>query len=138
MSTDTNKAKVRAYFGHADSGNLKAWRAAMAPGAVIQVNGDPDMTMDQFETTVAPFFAAFSNARHIIDQQFAEGDWVITRLYWTALHSGAFNGIPASNRPVRMLSVSCDRLQNGRIVEHRATIDVMALMQQIGAIPVAA
>jgi predicted ester cyclase len=57
----------------------------------------------------------------------AEGDWVTTRLYWTAVHTGAFNGIPAS-----------DCLQDGRIVEHRATIDLMALMQQIGAIPVAA
>lgn len=138
MSTESNKQKARAYFAHADSGNLKAWRAAMAPDAVIQVNGDPEMTMTQFETMVGPFFSAFSNGRHIIEQQLADGDWVTTRLYWTALHTGAFNGIPASNRPVRMLSVSSDRFLDGKIVEHRATIDVMALMQQIGAIPAAA
>ena len=138
MSTQSNKEMARAYFGHADSGNLEALRAAMAPDAVIKVNGDPEMTMEQFEAMVGPFFSAFANGRHIIEQQLADGDWVTTRLYWTALHTGVFNGIPASNRPVRMLSVCSDRFQGGRIVEHRVTIDVMALMQQIGAIPAAA
>lgn len=138
MSSQYNKDLARAYFGHADSGNLEAWRAAMAPDAVIQINGDPEMTMDQFESMVGPFFSAFSNGRHIIEQQLADGDWVTTRLYWTALHTGTFSGIPASNRPVRMLSVCSDRFQGDKIVEHRATIDVMALMQQIGAIAAAA
>lgn len=138
MSTRSNKEKVRAYFGHADSGDLTAWRAAMAPDVTVQVNGDPEMRLDQFEGMFAAFAAAFSNARHIIEAQVAEGDWVTTRLYWTALHTGTFNGIPASNRPVRMLAVANHRLQDGKIVEHRTSIDVMALMQQIGAIPAAA
>jgi hypothetical protein len=49
MSTDINKEKVRACFAHADSGNLDAWRAAIAPGAAIQVNGNPEMTIDRLK-----------------------------------------------------------------------------------------
>lgn len=138
MSPQSNKDLARAYFGHADRCNLQAWRAAMAPDAVIQVNGDPEMTLDQFETMAGPFFSAFSNARHIIDRQLTDGDWVITRLHWTALHTGTFNGIPASNRPVHMAAVTCQRFQGGRIVENRISMDMMALMQQIGAVPAAA
>lgn len=138
MNPETNKQKARAYFELADKGDMAAWRAAMAPDAVVQVNGDPEMTVAQFEGMVSVFSAAFSNGRHAIESQTAEGDWVTTRLFWTAVHTGTFNGIPATGRPVRVLGVTCDRFRNGRIAEHRASIDVMALLTQIGAIPAAA
>jgi steroid delta-isomerase-like uncharacterized protein len=138
MSTEINKQKARAFFDHADRGDMAAWRAALAPDAVAQVNGDPEMSVEQFEGMASVFFKAFSNGRHIIESQMADGDWVATRMFWTAVHSDAFNGIPASNRPVRIASVACDRFQGGKIAEHRTTIDVMALLTQIGAIPAAA
>ena len=138
MSTETNKQKARAYFDHADKGDMAAWRAAMAPDAVVQVNGDPEMSVEQFEGMFSVFFTAFSNGRHVIESQIAEGGWVTTRLFWTAVHTDTFNGIPASGRPVRVLGVSCHRFQGGKIAEHRTSIDVMALLTQIGAIPAAA
>lgn len=138
MSTETNKQEARAYFDHADKGDMAAWRAAMTADAVIEVNGEPEMNVDQFEGMCQAFFTAFSNGRHIIVSQIAEGDWVTTRLFWTAVHTATFNGIPASNRPVRVLGISCDRFQNGRLAEHRTSIDIMALLTQIGAMPAAA
>lgn len=49
MSTETNKQQTRAYFDHADRGDMASWRAAMAPDAVVQMNGDPEMSADQFQ-----------------------------------------------------------------------------------------
>lgn len=138
MSFETNKQKARAFFENHDKGDMAAWRAALAPEAVVQVNGDPEMTITQFEGMATGFAKAFANGRHIIESQVAEGDWVATRMVWTAVHSDIFNGIPASNRPVRVAAVACDRFLGGKIVEHRTTIDVMALLTQIGAIPAAA
>lgn len=103
MTPETNKLKVRAYFEHADKGDMKAWRAEMTPDAVVQMNGDPEMDMAQVEAMAQMFFTAFSNGRHLFESQVAEGGWVTSRLFWTAVHAGTFNGIPASGRPVRVL-----------------------------------
>lgn len=96
------------------------------------------MTAEQFEAMVRSITSAFSNGRHTIESQVAEGDRVATRLTWTAVHTGEFNGVPASNRPVRIAGDAFDRFENGKIVEHHAQFDAMGLMVQIGAIPMAA
>lgn len=138
MSTETNKQKARAFLENADKLDLDAWRAAMAPDAVARANGGDPMSREQFEAMLVGMSTAFSNGRHLIESQVAEGDLVATRLTWTAMHVGEFNGVPASHRPVRIAGAAYDRFENGKIVEHQAQFDAMGLMVQIGAIPVPA
>lgn len=139
MSTETNKRMARAFLESFDRGDFDAWRGAMAPGMVAHLNGsEQGMNPAEFEGMVRVFAEAFTSGRHIIHSQVAEGDWVATRLTWTAVHVGDFNGIPASQRPVRVDGGAYDRFVDGKIAEHRAHFDVMGLMSQIGAIPAAA
>ena len=138
MNSDTIKAKARAFLECVDKSDFKAWHEAMAPGFVASANGGESMNAGQFEEMVQGITSAFTNGRHIIESQVAEGDRVASRLTWTAVHTGEFNGIPASNRPVRIVGDAFDRFENGRIVEHHAQFDAMGLMVQIGAISMAA
>ena len=138
MSTETNKLVSRSLQECFDKGDFAAMLAALAPDLVATANGGDAMNREQFEGLMRMIVAAFSNGRHIFDRQVAEGDWVSTRMTWTALHTGDFNGIPASNRPVRIAASVQDRFRDGKIVEHHAVFDAMGLMTQIGAIPVAA
>ena len=48
---------------------------------------------------------------------------------------GAFQGIPATGRAVTIDMVMIERVVDGRIVEHFAFFDAMALMQQLGVMP---
>ena len=43
--------------------------------------------------------------------------------------------IPANNRPVNVEWISLYRLRDGRVVEHRAVMDLLGLFQQLGAMP---
>ena len=103
---------------------------------LASANGGDHMNREEFEGMVRGIIAGFSNGRPIIESQVAEGDKVATRLTWTALHTGEFNGVPATGRPVRVCGDAFDRIEDGRLVEHHAQFDVMALMVQIGAVPV--
>ena len=96
------------------------------------------MNRDELEAMVRGITEGFSDARHIIESQVADGHTVATRLTWTALHTGDFNGVAASNRPVRIGGCAFDRIEDGKIVEHHAQFDVMGMMVQIGAVPVPA
>ncbi len=138
MNTEINKQKALAFYEAADKLDFDAWLSAMAPDVVAHANGGDAMTREQFEGMHRGMMEAFSQGRHIIESQVAEGDWVATRLTWTAMHVGDFNGVPASKRPVRISGAGYDRFENGKIVEHQAHFDAMGLMIQIGAIPAAA
>ena len=136
MNIETNKQISRSFLKSADDVDFETWRSIASPELVASANGGEVMDREQFEGMVRGIVEAFSNGRHIIESQIAEGDRVATRLTWTALHSGEFNGVPASNRPVRVCGDAFDRIEDGRVVEHHAQFDVMGLMVQIGAVPV--
>ena len=93
MSTETNKRMARAFLESFDKGDFDAWRGAMAPGMVAHINGSEQaMNAAEFEGMVRVFAEAFASGRHIIHGQVAEGDWVATRLTWTAVHVGVVEG----------------------------------------------
>jgi steroid delta-isomerase-like uncharacterized protein len=139
MTSETNKRLARNFLEAFDRGDYVTWRSLMAPGLVVHLNGgDQAMRAVEFEAMAMGFATAFANGRHLIRRQVAEGDWVATHLTWTAVQVGDFNGIPASHRPVSIDGSAYDRIVGGKIVEHHASIDLMALMTQIGAIPAAA
>ena len=136
MNAETNTQIARSVLRSADDVDFETWRSIASPELVASANGGEVMNREEFEGMVRGIIGAFSNGRHIIESQVAEDDRVATRLTWTALHSGEFNGVPASNRPVRVCGDAFDRIEDGRVVEHHAQFDVMGLMVQIGAVPV--
>lgn len=138
MKANQNKQLVRTMFANVDNEAYDAFRRTLADGFEATVNGGDTMTSDQFEGMARSITSAFSNGRHNMNCQVSEGDWVASEFTWTAVHSGEFNGVPASNRPVRVASKAFDRIENGKVAEHHTIIDMMGLMVQIGAIPVPA
>jgi predicted ester cyclase len=138
MSNESIKQTARTMFEYVDHEDFDSWRSLVGPDLAASANGGDTMSRDEFEGMVRGIGSAFSNGRHIIDTQVVEGDVVATNLTWTAVHTGEFEGVPASNRPVRICGSSFDRIVDGKVVEHHAQFDAMGLMVQIGAIPVPA
>lgn len=136
--TETLRRTALACFQAIDDRDFEAWRAIVSPDLVATANGGEVMDRDAFEAMARDLVTAFSNGRHIIEAQVVEGDRVATRLTWTALHTGEFNGVPASHRSVRVSGDAFDRIEDGRLVEHHAQFDALGLMVQIGAVPVPA
>jgi steroid delta-isomerase-like uncharacterized protein len=79
--------------------------------------------------------AGFPDIVFSIKEQITEGDKVASRFEWTGTHQGAFLGIPATGRPVRVWGVVIDRLENGRIKETRIIMDTLGMMGQLGVLP---
>ncbi|MGF6778640.1 steroid delta-isomerase-like uncharacterized protein [Paraburkholderia sp. GAS334] len=80
--------------------------------------------------------AAFPDMHWRIEEQLSDADRVLTRFEWTGTHSGAFLGVPATGRPVRVWGMVIDRVQEGKIKESRIIMDTLGLMIQLGvAVP---
>jgi steroid delta-isomerase-like uncharacterized protein len=81
------------------------------------------------------FEAAFPDLHVHLGEVLAADDRVITRSYWTGTHKGEFMGVPASGASVQVDFIDIWRVDNGRLAECWVRMDLLALMQQIGAVP---
>jgi hypothetical protein len=70
-----------------------------------------------------------------IHDQLAQGDLVVNRLTWRGVHSATMAGVPATSRSVEMGGINMFCVRDGQVVEQWAEIDMLGLLQQIGAIP---
>lgn len=83
----------------------------------------------------AAFWSAFPDLSTKIEEIVAEGDKVAIRVINTGTHKGEFQGTSPTGKKVSFGGRDFLTLRDGKIVDQRAGVDMMELMQQIGAIP---
>src|SRR4029077_3703091 len=59
----------------------------------------------------------FSDFKHVVEDQGAEGDKVASRITWSGRHVGTFLGIPPSQKMVTMSGIAIHRVADGKLVE---------------------
>jgi predicted ester cyclase len=70
-----------------------------------------------------------------IDQQIADGDYVVSRWTATGTHEGKLTGISATGKQATITGITIDRIKSGQIAESGENWDTFGLLQQLGAIP---
>ena len=76
-------------------------------------------------------FLAFSDFKITVLDQIAEDDKVVTRAIITGIHTGEFQGRPATGNHVKVSVIAIDRISNGKIIEHWAEMDFSNFLQQL-------
>ena len=137
MSTEDNKALVRRWFAETDRGNDRIVDELCAPDYVDHSPPLPGMGSgsEAVRRANAALGAAFPDTVHIIEDQIAEGDKVVTRLRGRATFTGEILGIPPNGKVVEITGISIHRIAGGKLVEHWANADLLSFMQQLGALP---
>ncbi len=80
--------------------------------------------------------AGFPDLRFDAEDVLESGDKVVTRARVTGTNKGDFMGIPASGKSIDIQAIDIVRFgDDGLAHEHWGVMDIMAMMQQIGAIP---
>lgn len=136
--SEANKAIVRSILERADKSDITLIDDLVDP-SYVDHNPPPFQgpatgaqgARDAFNAAVE----IFSDWRHEVLDQYAEGDYVITRVRGTGRHTGEFLGVPASNNDVTMDGIAIHRVVDGKVVEHWGQVDALALLMQMGALP---
>jgi len=81
--------------------------------------------------------AAFPDLYFTVEDQIAAGDRVVTRWVAHGTHTGDFQGVPPTGKPVRITGIDIDRIANGKVVECWARSDELGLMKQLGVVAAA-
>jgi len=135
-SLEENKALVRRFYEEIDKGNIDAMDELVAED---YSNHDPP-PFPGLATGRAGLKQAFemfwkaTPGRHIIEDQVAEGDKVVTRLRAVGKHEGELAGIPPSGNDLDVKAVAIHRIENGKLAEHWSAVDSAALLSQLGVI----
>jgi predicted ester cyclase len=139
MSTpEQNKALVRRFYAEIDAGNLAAMDELVAEN---YINHDPSPfpNAPSGRAGLKHAFEIFWKAtpgKHLIEDQVAEGDRVVTRLRCVGKQTGEVFDIPATNNDLDVKAIAIHRIENGRLVEHWGTMDSATLLTQLGVIKV--
>jgi len=76
----------------------------------------------------------YPDLRLTVEQQIAEGEWVVTRVTMRGTHRGEWQGIKPTGKPIEVTAVNIDRVVRGRIVEHGGAANLLGPLLEIGAV----
>jgi steroid delta-isomerase-like uncharacterized protein len=116
-------------------GNAALAEELISPDIVMHFAGQQQQGRDTYLGIVAANSAAFPDLRWTVEDMVAEGDTVAVRYTMTGTHQGTFAGVAATGTAVRAESMTFYRLADGKIVEEHAQLDMLSLLQQMGAVP---
>ena len=141
MSLEANKALARRIWDEVfNERNLALADELIAPDAVNHEAppGVPNRGPESLKAAVTWLSAAFPDLHMAVDDVLAEGDKVVVQTTLSATHEGPFLGIAQTGRRFAQRQVHVLRIADGKVVEHWAVRDDLAMLQQLGVAPVPA
>ncbi|MDZ4719707.1 MAG: ester cyclase [Roseiflexaceae bacterium] len=139
--SEANKATVRRLIEEVQNRHdLAQMDAFFAPNFINHLEAADLSTehtsVERAKITFRAMFAAFPDLHVTIQDQVAEGDKVVTHKLFQGTHHGTFMGVAPTGRQIAFAVIDILRLDNDKVVEHWAIQDRLALMQQLGMLPV--
>ena len=140
MSEDARKRAVYRWVTEVwGGGNLALIDEFVGPDYIYRAVGMPEVRgaagIREMVTTVR---AALPDLTNTVELQVAEGDIVVSKGTSRGTHLGPWAETPASGNLVTMAWVLISRFDGDKIVDEFEAFDTLGMMQQIGAIPLAA
>jgi 4-oxalocrotonate tautomerase family enzyme len=133
-----NKAVIRLWLEEAWSkGNYSIASEVIDQNFMVHGAGGQSVRQgpDGVADLVRTWRNAFPDGKMSVDDLVSEGDKVVVRMTWTGTHTGEFYGIKPTGRKVNVSSIGIDRVVNGKITEGWGEVDMLGMMQQLGAVP---
>ena len=135
MSIEQNKTVVRGFIEQVWNGHRPDLLDQYMVKDVVYHDAPGLDSLENVRNFIAANLNSFPDLKVSIDIELAEGDLVVQHQTIRGTHKGELMGIPASGKPVEFPGIYTFRVSAGKITEFWGISDVMALMQQIGAIP---
>jgi steroid delta-isomerase-like uncharacterized protein len=139
VAPDLHKAMDRRYVEELDNrGNFAAIEELFAPDYVLHFPPNPPLDREGLKHAVSAFRTAFPDLHSTVEDQVAEGDLVVGRRTVRGTHQGDFQGIPPTGKHVTISAISMMRVRDSRVVQQWAILDLLGMLQQLGAVAASA
>jgi len=96
----------------------------------------PEQGPASFKSIIGMFRAAMPDIKLTIHDDFGSGDKIVHRWSLTGHHTGAaLMGVPATGKEISFGGITIVRIENGKIMERWASVDVFGVLVQLGVVP---
>jgi len=134
--SEENKALVRRFVEEFwNEKNPGAADDLMAADVVIHMPTGEVVDLDGLKGFADMWRGSFPDWHSTFEELIAEGERVAERWTGRGTHQGELQGIPPTGKRVEVPGSVFYRIVDDKIVEFRGQLDMMSLMQQIGAVP---
>jgi predicted ester cyclase len=93
---------------------------------------DEPIVFDDMIPLEKPFFSAFPDAKHNIENIFAADDYVVVQYRMTGTHSGTFMGKEPTGSKINYNAIGIFKMADGKFIEGWVVGDDLTLMTQLG------
>jgi steroid delta-isomerase-like uncharacterized protein len=134
--SEQNKALVRRFVDEVFvKGDMASLQELVDPDFVHHSWPFVRPGIEGLKQLVSMIQTGISDIRMDVEDIIAEGDKVVARCSARGVHKGELMGIPATGKSFSIQEIHIFRLQGGRIAEHWREVDIMGMLQQLGAMP---
>jgi steroid delta-isomerase-like uncharacterized protein len=136
MATN-NKETMNRFVQFINTADEKLAAELVSADAIFYVPGSPEPMRGPrgYMAIIGMLRSGFPDIQWTLEEMVSEGERVAARFTMNGTHKGAFFGVPATGKPIKVQASNFYKFSNGQIVEEYGQPDMFSLMQQIGAIP---
>ena len=132
---------AEAFIAAFNAADWPHFRAPLAPNVVYEETGTQRRTQsaDEYLQLVQGWKQAFPNVKGTIDNVVSSGHTVVQEITWTGTHTGPLltpgGTLPASGKQVSVQASLWVTFQGDTIHTLHHHLDVLSMLQQLGALP---
>jgi predicted ester cyclase len=136
MSAEKDQATVRRYYLEVFNQKKESLLDELAVPDYVEHNPFPGhgQGIAGLYRRVGMLQSAFL-ANFTIEDMIVEGDKIVVRWANHVVHHGTFFGIPATGKPATVQGIDIIRMRDGKMAEHWDVVDILSVLQQLGAFP---
>jgi steroid delta-isomerase-like uncharacterized protein len=137
MAALTNKELVKKFYQEVwNERRANCVEKYLSPShALVDPNAmDTKTGPEAYKTVLTRFLQAFSNLKFEVQEMVCEKDKVVASWTITGVHSGEYNGLPATNKKITVEGISIHQIADGKIMDTYSVWDTLGLMKKVGAV----
>ena len=133
-----NEALVQRFIDqYLNTGDQSVLAEFLTPDCQLYCNAKCEASdVAGYDDLVTKFRAGFPDLDHTLDEVLSTDDRLAYRWTNRGTHRGEFEGIPPTGKRIEFTGTTIFHFRDGKIAEERTSVDLLALMEQLGVIPV--
>jgi predicted ester cyclase len=138
MSADEYRALAQLYIDSINANDEEGMAAAFAEDFLDHNNAEVSGLPPGLQGVILAhrmLHESFPDLKFTLHQTLVDGDKVAIRVSARGTNTGAFYGIPATNKVITWNGLRILRVANGKFVEGVNQFDQLGILQQLGVIP---
>jgi predicted ester cyclase len=126
MTNEESKALVKRYYEEVVSSGALDDVAQFIAVDYVEVHGNTryPIGVAGAKEHIRGVRQTYPDLRLTVEQQIAEGEWMVSRVTMRGTHAGEWWGIRPTGKPISVTAVNSDRVVGGRIAEHGGAADL--------------